>query len=415
MTFSRVKTVRLPGAVRCLALGTVLLATAGCNAKISSAEPEAGPPDPLAGLQPAQDMATYRAMSEQLYKLDTGLIKAEVAAAGLEKSTKPTKHKLFGFDVKQALSDADFIASAEGRALADALLTFQTPSGGWSKRTDMRTPRQPGEQFGTEKDYVPTFDNYATSTQFWVMVNACNAHKDRRYCDSASRALNFILLAQYPNGGWPQTFPLRGKYHDDITFNDDAIANLLKVVGAAAKGDERLAFMPEPLKQRAADSLQRALQMLVDTQVAVDGEPTIWGAQHDAETLKPTAARAFEPVALATSESADLMLFLMTLDNPPPAVKSAIDSAGAWFEAHKMTGLSYERGEYEYKELIANDDADPLWARFYDIDSDRPVFGDRDGEVYFDIEQVSEERRAGYGWYTERPYKALKEYKKWQQ
>ncbi|WP_171019031.1 pectate lyase [Microbulbifer harenosus] len=408
MTLSRVN------AARGLTLAALLLAATGCGAKNTPADASRAGPDPLAKLQPAQDMAAYRAMSDLLYKLDQDAIKRELAETRQEKSTKPTKDKLFGFDVKQALYDRDFIASAEGKALADSLLTYQTPSGGWSKRTDMSTPRQPGQQFGTEKDYVPTFDNYATTTQFWVMVNACNAHQDRRYCDSASRALNLILLAQYPNGGWPQSFPLRGKYHDDITFNDDAIANLLKVVGAAAEGDERLAFLAADLKAQAKHSLVRALDMLVATQVEVNGEPTIWGAQHDDETLEPTSARAFEPVALATSESADLVLFLMTLKNPPENVRKAIDSANRWFEQHQMHGLRYRRGD-ELPALIPDDDADPLWARFYDIESDRPVFGDRDGQVYFELDKVSAERRAGYGWYTERPYKALKEYRKWQQ
>lgn len=365
-------------------------------------------------LAPAETMREYRLISEQLYALDQGVLQAELASSGLEKSTKPAKAKLFGFDVKKALYDRDYMASDAGQALADSLLTYQTPSGGWSKRTDMRTPRQPGQYHGTEKSYIPTFDNYATSVQFWVMVNACNAHKDARYCDSASRALRFILLAQYPNGGWPQTFPLRGKYHDDITFNDDAIANLLKIVGAVAEGDERLTFISTELKTQSQDALKRALEMLVATQVKVNGEATIWGAQHHPQTLEPTSARAFEPVALATSESADLMLFLMTLKQPPQSVRDAIGSAASWFEKHQIDGLRYRRGDV-LPALVKDESADPLWARFYDIDSDRPVFGDRDGSIYFEIEKVSAERREGYGWYTERPYKALKEYRKWKQ
>lgn len=371
-------------------------------------------PGAVAAPIPAATMEAYRALSEQLYRQDLAAIEAEVQQAGLEKPIDAPHTKRFGFDVAKATGDAAFIASDEGRRIADIVLSFQTPSGGWSKRTDMgAAPRQPGQKFGTEKDYVPTFDNHATSVQFWVMVNACNATGDRRYCDSAQRALGLILVAQYPNGGWPQTFPLRGKYHDDITFNDDAIANLLKVVGAAARGDEALAFMPPALRTQAQESLARGLQMLVDTQVVIDGEPTIWGAQHDAETLQPTSARAFEPVALATSESADLLLFLMDLDNPPPAIKRAIDSGSQWFDRHKINGFKYERSGHNYKELIADDGANPVWARFYDIGSDRPVFGDRDGKVYFDLERVSEERRAGYGWYTEQPYKVLKHYTKW--
>ncbi len=365
--------------------------------------------------QPVSGMAAYRAQSERLYRRDQAVLAAEIEASGLEEALEAPHTKRFGFDVKAATRDPAFIASEAGRRLVDIVLSFQTPSGGWSKRTDMGAePRKPGQAFGTEKNYVPTFDNSATSVQFWVMVNACNAIGEKPYCDSAERALKLILAAQYPNGGWPQTFPLRGDYHDDITFNDDAIANLLKIVGAAAHEEPSLSFISEAVRTQSRDSLARALQMLADTQVVVNGRPTIWGAQHDAETLAPTSARAFEPVALATSESADILLFLMSLDNPPPVVVGMIDSATQWFAERQIDGYSYRRVEHEYKELIAEEGADPIWARFYDIEADKPVFGDRNGAVYFDIEKVSKERRAGYGWYTEQPYKVMKRYAKWQ-
>ena len=388
----------------CFSVIAALVLLTGCAGDSNAG----GPP------KPAQTMPEYRALSDRFYALDRNALAREVEEAGLAKPLEAPHAKRFGFDVRKAVNDAAFIASDEGRRIADIVLSFQTPSGGWSKRTDMGSaPRKPGQKFGTEKDYVPTFDNYATSVQFWVMVNACNATGDVRYCSSAERALALVLLAQYPNGGWPQTFPLRGKYHDDITFNDDAIANLLHMVGAAARGDERLAFLSGALRKQAQASLVRGLQMLADTQVVVDGKATIWGAQHDAQTLAPTAARAFEPIALATSESADLVLFLIGLENPTPLVVDMIESAHAWFAARKISGFAYTRDAHPYKELVADADADPLWARFYDIESDRPVFGDRNGAVYFDINEVSQERRAGYGWYTERPNRVLKEYARW--
>ncbi|WP_231758282.1 pectate lyase [Microbulbifer elongatus] len=404
MTLRPVPPARWIGAARLFSLSLVLLFSGGCSPEAENAD----------AYQPARNMEDYRALSRFFSELDQKALAAERKAAGIKKSTKPTKAKLFGFDVKKARHDRDYIASDEGRALADSLLSYQTPSGGWSKRTDMRIPREPGQYYGTEKKYIPTFDNNATSVQFWVMVNACNTTGEARYCDSASRALRYILLAQYPNGGWPQTFPLRGGYHDDITFNDDAIANLLEIIGVVAQGGARFAFLPEHLKAWARDSLRRALDMLVATQVKVNGEPTIWGAQHHPLTLEPTSARAFEPVALATSESADLMLFLMTIENPSPPVRDAIDSAAGWFEKHRIDGLRYRRGEV-LPALMPDENADPLWGRFYDIDSSRPVFGDRDGSIQFEIKKISAERREGYAWYSERPYKALKEYRKWKQ
>ncbi|WP_066961591.1 pectate lyase [Microbulbifer sp. Q7] len=379
----------------------LLFSASGCSAEA----------DPLDALQPARTMLEYRAMSEQLYRLDQAAVKAEAKAAGLDDSAKPKKAQRFGFDAKKAASDSAFIATSAGRQIAENLLTFQTPSGGWSKRTDMGVPRPPGVQFGSEKSYVPTFDNLATSTQFWVMANACTSLGEARYCDSATRALKYILIAQYPNGGWPQTFPLRGGYHDYITYNDTVITSLLTIVAAAANGDPRLSFVPQALRKQAQDSLQRALQMVAATQVEVQGKPTIWGAQHHAESFAPVAARAFEPAALATSESADLVLFLMSLEQRPAYIQKAIDGALTWFEQHRIDGLRYRR-DGKLPSLAPREDANPLWARFYDINGQRPVFGDRDGKVYFDVDEISEERRRGYAWYTEQPYKVIKQYRK---
>lgn len=364
-------------------------------------------------LAPAQTMTEYRVLSEQLRQRDSVSLQAELNATERQKPLPATYAKRFGFDPGQSPS---FYRSAEGRRIAEVVLSYQTPSGGWSKRTDMGSaPRRPGQAYGVEKNYIPTFDNSATSTQFWVMVNAYRGTGERRYADAAERALRLILLAQYPNGGWPQSFPLRGKYHDLITLNDRVFSDLLEIVRAAAQGAGAVDFISPALRRQARDSLKRGLQMVVDSQVVSDGRRTIWGAQLDPQTLAPAAARAFEPVGLATAESADLVLFLMQLEDPSAAIKRAIASAHDWFASNRIDGFRWGRAGHDYRELVADPQAPPLWARFCEIGSDRPVFGDRDGSVYYDIRQVSRERNQGYGWYTKHPLKVLKKFAEWRE
>lgn len=387
---------------RLLSVGLLVLATVACNAKT---------PDER---RPAETMADYRELSRQLRELDQQQMASELRRAGLQKPAAAIKAKYFGFDPEQKV---DFYRTEEGRRIADIVLSYQTPSGGWSKRTDMSTePRRLGQAYGTEKNYIPTFDNNATSTQFWVMASAFNGTGDERYAKAAERALQLILLAQYPSGGWPQSFPLRGKYHDLITFNDKVVCDLLKIVSAAARGEEGLDFLPAPLRERAADSLRRGLQMIVDAQVVSDGRATIWGAQLDPQTLAPAAARAFEPVALSTAESAELVLFLMELEEPTDDIRKVIESAHQWFAENQILGYRWEKGQHDYRELVPDADANPLWARFYEPGGDnRPVFGDRDGKVYYDVRELSLERNLGYGWYTKHPHKVLKKFAKWRQ
>lgn len=383
---------------RILVFAIISLLTSACGA----ADPE--------GLQPAEALEQYRALSEQLSRRDHQHMEVELKKMGREKPLPAPHAKRFGFDSNNGL---DFYKTESGRRIAEVVLSYQTPSGGWSKRTDMGTaPRRPGQAFGTEKGYIPTFDNGATSTQFWVMVNAFHGTGDRRYAESAQRALRLILLAQYPSGGWPQSFPLRGKYHDLITFNDGAMNDLMNIVAAVARGDERLQFVADPLRRLAADSLARGLRLLLDSQVKSDGVATIWGAQHDPETLAPADARAFEPASLATKESADLVLFLMSLENPSDEIKRAIVSAHDWFVRHRIDGYKWAKVDGRRK-LVEEEGADPLWARFYELGGDRSVFGDRDGEIYYDVDEISAERNLGYGWYTEHPYKVQKQFRKW--
>ncbi|HEX7955342.1 MAG TPA: pectate lyase, partial [Pyrinomonadaceae bacterium] len=59
--------------------------------------------------------------------------------------------------------------------------------------------------------------------------------------------------------------------------------------------------------------------------------------------------------------------------------------------------------------------APPIWARFYEIGTNRPVFEGRDNVVRYDVMEIEAERRNGYGWYTNEPLKLLdKDYPAWQ-
>jgi PelA/Pel-15E family pectate lyase len=82
----------------------------------------------------------------------------------------------------------------------------------------------------------------------------------------------------------------------------------------------------------------------------------------------------------------------------------------AWYEQNKIVGKTWKRGDAELKD---DKNAQPLWARFYEIGTNKPVFGDRDDTVYYDLAKVSKERREGYAWYATDPNKTLKKYAEW--
>ena len=54
-----------------------------------------------------------------------------------------------------------------------------------------------------------------------------------------------------------------------------------------------------------------------------------------------------------------------------------------------------------------------LCALFYDLETNRPFFCDRDGIKKYDKSEIVHERRNGYSWYNKDGSKVLKRYEKW--
>ncbi|OZY87049.1 pectate lyase [Cellvibrio mixtus] len=350
---------------------------------------------------------TYITRSQELRKLDQQQLRKEMKRRGLKEPLLPAYTKEFGFETEQPL---EWFTSTEGKAIMEAILSLQTPTGGWSKRTDMTKKRKPGMAFGNEKNYIPTFDNDATSKQLTLLAKAYTATGDKAYQDAFARGLTLIFNAQYPNGGWPQNYPLVGGYHNYITYNDSLMVNLMFLLRDVANGEGNYTFVSKEQRALAQRSLDKAIQCALNTQVLINGQPTVWGAQHDPITLMPAQARAYEMASLTSAESVWMVEFFMGLENPSADVINAVHGAAAWYEATKITGKTWVRGEAELKD---DTNAPALWSRFYELGTNKPIFGDRDGSVHYEIGKVSKERREGYAWYTTSPAKVLKHYAKW--
>lgn len=242
-----------------------------------------------------------------------------------------------------------------------------------------------------------TFDNGATINEVRFLARAFRVTGKTEERDAVLMAIDHILQAQYPTGGWPQSFPPGTKYHRYITFNDGTMVNLLILLREVAKSD-LFKFVDSARRTAAGKAFDAGIACILKSQVVVDGKKTVWCAQHDEVTLEPRPARSFELVSLSGSESAGILTLLMTLDKPGPEVVEAIKVGVAWFDAVKLQGFDevVVNGD---KVLIADPTAPPLWARFYEIGTNRPFFSGRDGVKKYDIAQIESERRNGYAWY----------------
>jgi PelA/Pel-15E family pectate lyase len=352
------------------------------------------------------DWRAYLERSRANRKKDLDSINAELRAAGLARWTAAPVGP--GFATNRTMTP-DWFKTAEAAAIADAIVSYQTPTGGWSKRVDFTRTRARGESFGSDDswNWIGTLDNNSTTEQILFLAGAHRAHGKAAYRRSYERGIDYLLTAQFPNGCWPQIYPLEGGYHDAVTFNDDATIHALQVLRALAIGQHE--FAPQVLRDRAGAAVNRGIDCITRSQVSVNGRKTVWGAQHDPLTLAPVKARAYEHASLSGRESAAILDFLLRTDSPGPAVIQAVHAAAAWFRASAINGFTYApRGR-----LVPQSGGGPLWARFYEIDTNRPIFSDRDGVIKYSLDEIGEERRTGYLWYTDEPVASLRRYDAW--
>ena len=152
---------------------------------------------------------------------------------------------------------------------------------------------------------------------------------------------------------------------------------------------------------------------------------TAWCQQHDEETLAPAWARKFEPPSICNGESVDIVLFLMKIKNPDERIIQSIQSAVKWFADSKILNtrvesFAIEPTESKYKKIkrdvrvVVDSAAAPIWTRYYELGTHRPLFCDRNSEFLYSLAEVSLERRSGYAWYTGSPQKVLDKYLAWQ-
>lgn len=294
--------------------------------------------------------------------------------------------------------------SAEARAVADSVIQYQSPQGGWPKSTNLATPpRTPDDIPPPGRGRANSLDNEATTLPMAFLARVAHATGEAKYRGSFSRGVDYLLSAQYPNGGWPQFWPLRKGYYSRITYNDGAMIRAMTILRDVAGGKPPYNFVDAPRRERVVDAVARGIDCILKTQIKQDGKLTAWCAQHDEKTLKPAWARAYEPPSLSGAESVGIIRFLMSIEEPTPEIVAAIEGAVAWFRSVAVKGVRLEsiRRDDGRKErwLVPDSDAPPLWARFYELGTNRPLYLDRDSVFRYDFAEISYERRSGYSYH----------------
>ena len=234
-----------------------------------------------------------------------------------------------------------------------------------------------------------------------------------------------MLAAQYPNGGVPQRYPNPKDFHAHLTFTDSVMLGILHVFQDAAEGRPYFAWLDAARRDRARDAVRRGVECILKCQIRVDGKLTGWCQQHDEKTFEARPARGFELASICPQDTTHSVRFLMRLDSPSVEVVRATDAAVEWLQQAKLTGVrvkrvkappaKFEKHDADFDTVVVKSaKAPPVWARHYEIGSNRPIFADYDAVKHYSLAEISRERRTGTPWYGAWPQALLeRDYLQW--
>ncbi len=272
--------------------------------------------------------------------------------------------------------DTEFLDYA--KRVADALIWGQHPSGGWHYLIDFDMPGLRkwyddvfSRCWGWEEYYHYygncSFDDGVTSGATRYLLNLYMTTLDPTYRAPLINALDFILESQYPNGGWPQRYPLSHEYphdgHEDYTsfytYNDNVIQdNIHLLIEAWEKlGNEEY--------KKAA---YRGMDFIIISQLP---EPQAgWGQQYDMD-MNSAPARSYEPASVMPGQTrrciSDLILFFRITGNKK--YLRGIPGALEWLENSKLSK----------SHITSESRSNVTHATFYELGTNKPLYAHREG------------------------------------
>ena len=333
----------------------------------------------------------------------------EVATASqiwIQPPGTPTMGMIF-LRAYEATRDDQYLQAAQ--AAATALARSQLESGGWDYRFDFDPEKSRAWHCRTDKGKlseaqaakrrnVSTFDDDNTQSALKFLMAFVAATKERTDSQVVEihRALDYglakMLEAQYPNGAWPQRydgkprdpkqFPVKPasipkdypreyskqNYMGHYTLNDSAQFDCIYTMFDAYRRFGKPEYV---------EAARKGGDFLIQAQLPAP--QAAWAQQYNAN-MEPAWARAFEPPAVCAGESAGAIRCLVDLylETGDEKYLKPIPAAIEW---------------YERSQLAPN-----RWARFYELGTNTPIYGDRDGKIHYRLDEISEERRTGYSW-----------------
>ncbi len=324
---------------------------------------------------------------------------------------------------------APFYKSPEALRVADNLLLFQADIGGWDKIDSRRNSRdmvnvlsaERKRQVLKDRGHRCSLDNEATYSQMRFLARVYAATGELKYREGFLRGVGYLLKAQYQNGGWPQFYPLLGSYHDRITFNDHAMIGAARMLSDVAAGRQPFDLAGGVLREKCRVATKKAIACILNCQLVDAGKKTAWAQQYDQRSLQSVSARVSELPSIAVPESAEILRFLMSIDNPSAEVVAAVQGAVRWLEKVKVVErkvITVKNDQFPGgidKRLVHAPGAAPIWGRYYEIGTGRVMYIEQ-GVVHYSLAALSHKHRVGHAWIGGQwPARPLQQYAEWRE
>jgi len=310
--------------------------------------------------------------------------------------------------------------------IADNLLLWQNHDGGWPKNIDWLKVLTKDDidampSFKKSEPARSSLDNKNIWVQIDYLAQVRSKTRLQRYDHAINRAIDYLVVNQHPSGGW------RGSDVDAITFNDDVMVGVIRTLKQVSDNDALYGFVNTKRRNSAQQAYEKGIVCILKCQIRVNGKLTAWAQQHDHESFLPVMGRHYEFPFPATLESVSIVKLLMEIDPPDRKVTQAIEAAVSWLNAVKIEGLRimevpadpiqyrYHWSDFDRIE-VHEQGAPPIWARFYDLKTQKPVFANREKQIFRRYQDLMRERRTGYDWYGYWPARLLQqEYPAWRE
>ncbi|MGH7128005.1 MAG: hypothetical protein ACREIV_05515 [Planctomycetaceae bacterium] len=331
------------------------------------------------------------------YSGDLTLREAEGTATETQAWVQPPGTPTIGeafLDAYEATGDEFYLNAA--RRSADVLVRGQLQSGGWDHGIELDPAKRQTHGYRNNDAYRPSRrkknptnrtslddDISQSAARFLMRLDKTLGFKDERLHEAVGYALDSMLRAQRPSGGWYQwwdrwpepvserKFPVKQasypkdwsrKWLNDWTgryyLNDDVAANSIETLLLAWEtyGEERYLH-----------GASQAGSFLLLAQMP-DPQPA-WAQQYNVE-MHPVWDRKFEPPAISGLESQSVLETLLLLYRKTGEEKylEPLPRALAYLKQSRLP--------------------DGRLARFYELETNRPLYFTRDYQLTYSADRV---------------------------